>query len=125
MFFGQYVILVVEICVKDFSHHTPLLRERKGIRMMCPKCGKNLEGSIVRCPDCGVELDVQYSPVMMTGGKTKSSFTPTNFIMKTTPVGRSGKRTAIWWIAAALLVAMMAAAVIFAFVLRANPQLFG
>ena len=58
--------------------------------MMCPKCGRNLEGKIVRCPDCGVELDVQYSPVMMTGGRTKSSFTPTNFIMKTVPAGRSG-----------------------------------
>lgn len=93
--------------------------------MMCPKCGRNLEGKIVRCPDCGVELDVQYSPVMMTGGRTKSSLTPTNFIMKTVPAGRSGKRTAVWWIAAIVLILVMAAAVAFAVFARANPQLFG
>ena len=63
--------------------------------------------------------------VMMTGGRTKSSFTPTNFIMKTVPAGRSGKRTAVWWIAAIVLILVMAAAVAFAVFARANPQLFG
>lgn len=82
--------------------------------MMCPKCGKNLEKGVVRCPDCGVELDVQYSPVMMTGGRTKSSFTPTNVILKTVPVGRGGRRTAIWWIAAIALGTIMLGAVVFA-----------
>ena len=99
---------------KGFSHRTPCSAERKGISMMCPKCGKNLEKGVVRCPDCGVELDVQYSPVMMTGGRTKSSFTPTNVILKTVPVGRGGRRTAIWWIAAIALGAIMLGAVVFA-----------
>ena len=93
--------------------------------MMCPKCGKLIEGGAVRCPDCGAEFDLQYAPPMMTGGRTKSSFTPTNFIMKTVPAGRSGKRTAVWWIAAIVLILVMAAAVAFAVFARANPQLFG
>ena len=40
--------------------------------------------------------------------------TPTNVILKTVPVGRGGRRTAIWWIAAIALGAIMLGAIVFA-----------
>lgn len=81
--------------------------------MMCPKCGRDIESQITRCPDCGVELDIQYTPIAMTGGRAGSSLIPTRFLQKTVSVG-SFKRSAGWWIGAAVLGAIMLAAVAFA-----------
>ena len=39
--------------------------------MMCPKCGKLIEGGAVRCPDCGAEFDLQYAPPRLEPGPSQ------------------------------------------------------
>lgn len=87
--------------------------------MMCPKCGKILEGDIVRCPDCGVELEVQYMPAPTPGSKSRSSFTPMNFIPKNVPIGKA-KTSPGWWIGVGVLAAVMLTALVFAILARSN-----
>ena len=57
--------------------------------MMCPKCGKLIEGGAVRCPDCGTEFDLQYAPPRLEPGPSQLQQTQPTVIPKNVPVGKA------------------------------------
>lgn len=81
--------------------------------MMCPECGKILEGDIVRCPDCGTAFDAQYAPPQIEQGPTMIQQTRQSVIPKNVPVGKA-KHSAGWIFGLCALGAIMAAAAILA-----------
>lgn len=87
--------------------------------MMCPKCGKILEGDIVRCPDCGVELEVQYAPPRVEPGPSKLLQYQPTVVPKNVPVGKA-RLSSGWWIGVGVLAAIMLAALVFAILARSN-----
>lgn len=80
--------------------------------MMCPKCGKLIEGGAVRCPDCGAEFDLQYAPPRLEPGPSQLQQTQPTVIPKNVPVGKA-KHSPGWWVGVvALLLVLIVAAVI-------------
>ena len=70
--------------------------------MMCPKCGKLIEGGAVRCPDCGAEFDLQYAPPRLEPGPSQLQQTQPTVIPKNVPVGKA-KHSPGWWVGVGVL----------------------
>ena len=70
--------------------------------MMCPKCGKLIEGGAVRCPDCGAEFDLQYAPPRLEPGPSQLQQTQPTVIPKNVPVG-TAKHSPGWWVGVGVL----------------------
>ncbi len=87
--------------------------------MMCPKCGKLIEGSAVRCPDCGTAFDLQYAPPRIDPGPSMIQQTQPTVIPKNVPISKM-KRSSGWWVGVIGLSALVIAALVFALLIKLN-----